>query len=214
MATRVVILAPFRLYREAWQALLTGQANVTVSAAVGDSSEIPAWPDAQQPVTVLVDVPAPTPALVAQVRTAAPAAGVLFLVPAYDLSEVVGLLQMGAAGAVIRDASLGDLVSAIIAAGRGEVVLPPAIAAAALKALAHGGPAGDTLAEPLSERETEVLGLLGKGHTNKEIAQALFLSVRTVEAHLRSIFGKLGVRSRTEAALWAVRQGHGPPGAA
>ena len=64
---------------------------------------------------------------------------------------------------------------------------------------------------PLSERETEVLRLLAQGHTNKDIAQALILSVRTVEAHLRNIFAKLGVNSRTEAALWAVQHGYGAP---
>ena len=58
-------------------------------------------------------------------------------------------------------------------------------------------------------QETEVLGLLARGLTNKDIAQSLMLSVRTVEAHLRSIFGKLAVGSRTEAALWAVRHGYG-----
>ncbi len=210
MSTRVVVLAPFRLHRDAWDALLSGQPGVTMVAAVGEISEIPAMPDAQQPVTVLVDVAVPAAALAAQIRTAAPAAGLLFLVPAYDLPEVVGLLQAGATGCVSRDGSLADLVRAVVAAGRGEVVLPPAIAAQALKALAHGQPTDDTLVEPLSEREAEVLRLLGAGHTNKEIAQTLFLSVRTVEAHLRNVFGKLGVRSRTEAALWAVRHGRSP----
>ncbi len=212
MPTRVVILAPFRLHRDAWEALLSGRAGVSVLAAVGDSSEIPHVADAQQPVTVLVDVPAPPASLVAEIQAASPAAGVLFLVPDYALPEVVTLLQTGAAGCLARDVSSADLVRAIVAAGRGEIVLPPTIAAQALKTLAHGRPAEGTLVEPLSERETEVLRLLGAGHTNKEIAQSLFLSVRTVEAHLRNIFGKLGVRSRTEAALWAIRHGHGPPG--
>jgi DNA-binding NarL/FixJ family response regulator len=66
------------------------------------------------------------------------------------------------------------------------------------------------LIESLSEREVEVLKFLAQGLTNKDIAQTLFLSVRTVEAHLRNIFGKLGVRSRTEAALWANKHGYGP----
>ena len=64
--------------------------------------------------------------------------------------------------------------------------------------------------EGLTARERETLALLAQGMTNKDIAQSLILSVRTVEAHLRNIFGKLGVRARTEAALWATKHGYGP----
>ena len=67
--------------------------------------------------------------------------------------------------------------------------------------------------EPLSERETEVLQLLAQGHSNKELAQALSLSEKTVKTHVSNILGKLGVPSRTQAALYAVRVGLVPPGA-
>ena len=102
---------------------------------------------------------------------------------------------------------MSALARAIIAAGRGEIVLPPSIATQALLALARGEPLESDLIEPLTDREVEVLRLLGQGLTNKDIAQTLILSVRTVDAHLRSIFAKLGVRSRTEAALWMVKHG-------
>jgi DNA-binding NarL/FixJ family response regulator len=105
---------------------------------------------------------------------------------------------------------VAELARAIIAVGRGEIALPPSIAGRALAALARGESVGGSLIEPLSERESEVVQLLAQGLTNKDIAQTLFLSVRTVEAHLRNIFGKLGVRSRTEAALWATKHGYGP----
>jgi DNA-binding NarL/FixJ family response regulator len=78
-------------------------------------------------------------------------------------------------------------------------------------ALAQGKPDERKIIAPLSERETDVLRLLAQGYTNKDIAQTLFLSVRTVEAHLRSIFAKLDVSSRTEAALWAVQHGYSSP---
>lgn len=112
-------------------------------------------------------------------------------------------------GCISRNDSVSDLARAIIAVGRGEIALSPHIAARALAAMARGVTIGGGLIEPLSEREIEVLRLLGQGLTNKDIAQTLIVSVRTVEAHLRSIFGKLGVRSRTEAALWAIRHGYG-----
>jgi DNA-binding NarL/FixJ family response regulator len=158
---------------------------------------------------ILVDQSAPSPDLARQLKAAAPNAGLIFLVGSYELSEIISLLQAGANGCIARDGTVGDLARAVLAAGRGELVLPPAIAARALMVLARGRPTTDTLIEPLSDREGEVLRLLASGHTNKDIAQALLISVRTVEAHLSGTYGKLGVRSRTEAVLWAVRHGYG-----
>ena len=134
----------------------------------------------------------------------------LFLVQSDDLAEIVPLLQAGATGFVSRNDSVGDLVRAIVAAGRGELVLPSTLAARALTALARGESVGSHPTEALSQRETEVVRLLGQGLTNKDIAQTLILSVRTVETHLHNIYGKLGVCSRTEAALWAVKRGYEP----
>ena len=105
---------------------------------------------------------------------------------------------------------MGDLARAIIAAGRGELVLPQSVSGRALAALTRGVVIRADLVEPLSKREVEVLHYLAGALTNKDIAQTLFLSVRTVEAHLRNIYGKLGVDTRTEAAIWAVRNGYGP----
>ena len=160
--------------------------------------------------TILIDLPTPQPEIAHRFRTLAPGCGSLFLVTSFELSIVLPLLQAGATGFISRDATVGDLARAIIAAGRGEIVLPPEIAVQSLMALAQGQPVEKEMVAPLSERETEVLRLLAQGLTNKDIAQALILSVRTVEAHLRGIFAKLGVSSRTEAALWAVQHGYSP----
>jgi len=210
MPTHLVMLSPAALNREAWRALLSTQPDIVVYNLVVDASNLAAALPSGQPTTLLVDLPAPQLELARQVKLLAPEAGVLFLVQSYDLAEIVPLLQAGATGFVSRNDSVGDLVRAIVAAGRGELVLPSSIAARALTALARGESVGSNPVEALSERETEVLRLLGQGFTNKDIAQTLILSVRTVEAHLRNIYGKLGVRSRTEAALWAVRHGYGP----
>lgn len=206
---RVVIYASATLHRDAWRALLTGQPGIVAAAAVGEIVDIAGLVDGK-PTALLVDTPAPDADVARRLRAAAPEWGLLWLVPAYDLSPIVDLLHAGATGVISRDEPVGNLVRALIAAGRGEVVLPPVIATKALAALAHGGHPTGELVEPLSEREAEVLRLLAQGSTNKDIAQAMMLSVRTVEAHLRNIYGKLGVRSRTEAALWAVRHGYGP----
>lgn len=210
LPTRLIIMASATLYRAAWQALLSPQPDILVAGAVGDVSQIAALLELGQPATVLFDLPSPQPTLAHQLKTIIPDLGLLFLVDSYELEQVLPLLQAGVTGCISRDVSVAELARAIIAVGRGEIALPPSIAGRALAALARGESVGSSLIEPLSERENEVVQLLAQGLTNKDIAQTLFLSVRTVEAHLRNIFGKLGVRSRTEAALWATKHGYGP----
>ena len=208
--THLIIFAPAMLHRAAWHALLSTQPDIVVVGAVGDVTEVADLLQADRPTAVLIDLPNPRPEVARALKSTVPTTGLLFLVASYDLAEILPLLQAGALGCVSRDASVGDLARALIAVGRGELALPPSIAARALAALARGEPVAAGLRAPLSERETEVLRLLAYGLTNKDIAQTLFISVRTVEAHLRNIYGKLGVRSRTEAALWAMRHGYGP----
>jgi NarL family two-component system response regulator LiaR len=101
-----------------------------------------------------------------------------------------------------------ELAQALIAVGRGEIVLPPELASNVMMALARGGSQPKETVEPLTDREQEVITLLAQGLTNKDIAQSLFLSVRTIEAHLRNVYSKLDITSRTEAVLWAVQHGY------
>jgi VCBS repeat-containing protein len=156
-----------------------------------------------------VDIPGIQIDLVNQLRLALPDSGLLFLVDSYDLKEIVSLLRAGATGFMAHDATVANLARAIIAVGRGEIVLPPEMATQALLALARGEEVQEEISVSLTDREQDVLNLLAQGHTNKDIAQTLFLSVRTVEAHLRNIYGKLSVASRTEAAIWAVNHDYG-----
>ena len=170
-------------------------------------AHLAAFSQTDRPTSVLIDLPVPQLDVIKSLKESRSTFGLLVLVHSYDLAEIISLLKAGATGCVSRDATVSDLARAIIAAGRGEIVLPPSIATQALLALARGEPLEASPIEPLTEREVDVLRLLGQGLTNKDIAQTLILSVRTVDAHLRSIFAKLGVRSRTEAALWVVKHG-------
>ena len=206
--TQVYIFALANLKREAWRALLSDQPGLTVAGLIQDVSELGALSPVTQPVALLADLSPSKADEAQQLHTAAPDLGLLFLVDTYALTEILPLLRAGVTGCLSRDASIGDLARALTAVGRGEIALPPEIAGRALASLTRGDPIDQPLIEPLSERETEVIRLLAQGLTNKDIAQTLILSVRTVEAHLRNIFGKLGVRSRTEAALWAIKHGY------
>ena len=208
--THLIILAAVRLHRAAWRALLDEQPGIVIIDAIGDAEQIVPLSQSGQPTAVLMDLPSPLPSLAQRLKEIDPHLGLLFLVDSYELDQILPLLQAGATGCISRDEPVAELARAIIAVGRGEIALPATITGRALAAMARGETVGETLIEPLSDRETEVLRLLAQGQTNKDMAQTLILSVRTIEAHLRNIFGKLGVTSRTEAALWATKHGYGP----
>jgi DNA-binding NarL/FixJ family response regulator len=210
--TDLIILTRATLYQEAWRALLSGQPGIEVIGTVSQSQDLHRFVSQNhQPITILIDLALPDPAVAHQIKEITPTPGLLFLVDVYDLAEMVTLLQAGAAGCLNREATVADLSRGIIAAGRGEIVLPSEWATKALVALARGEVGGKRpSSSTLTEREQDVLGLLAQGMTNKDIAQSLFLSVRTIEAHLRNIYGKLAVATRTEAVLWAVQHGYKP----
>ncbi|MCO6450742.1 MAG: response regulator transcription factor [Caldilineales bacterium] len=208
-AIQVVILTQAALHRAAWRALLSAQPDIEIVGTAAENEATASLFEAGRPATVLADIHGLTPAFVRELVERSKPAGILALVVSYELAEILPLLRAGALGCISGDASVADLARAIIAVGRGELSLPPDVAGRALAALARGETPGATLIEPLTGREKETLALLARGYSNKDIAQSLFLSVRTVEAHLRNIYGKLAVRSRTEAALWAVQQGYG-----
>ena len=123
--------------------------------------------------------------------------------------KVQAALAAGASGYVLKDADADEVASAIRAAHRGEMHLAPAAARELTKALRL--PVPDPDAEPLTERERQVLTLVAEGASNQDIAQALFISERTARTHVSNILMKIGVRSRTQAALWAIREGLASP---
>jgi DNA-binding NarL/FixJ family response regulator len=144
-----------------------------------------------------------------QIKARHPATAVLILT-AYDNDQyILALLEAGAAGYLLKNVSGKDLVNAIRAVYAGEAVLHPTIAQ---KVFSKFGTSGRESAETeqmseVSEREMEILRLAAKGMSNQDIAARLFLSRRTVQAHLGNIFRKMDVGSRTEAVLQALRKG-------
>ena len=117
-------------------------------------------------------------------------------------SRVHAALEAGAAGYLLKDADADEVSAAIRAAYRGELHLDPAIAR---RLMAGALPEGSAAA--MTARELEVLRLIGAGKANKEIASSLAISERTARTHVSNILRKLGLHSRTQAALWAVREG-------
>ncbi len=189
------------LWRLGLQALLNGQpsvGNVTQSSQPTNYSTLSD--------VVLLDG-GQTDAFLPQLTAHFPATHILIIADQLSPSSVMQWMGQGAQGCIDRNASLPDLLSAIRQIATGEVSLPPPVAVQLVAQIARQSPPTDApLSEPLSAREQEVLSLLAQGLSNKAIAQRLYLSVRTVEGHLANIYGKLGVHSRTEAALFAVQQ--------
>jgi DNA-binding NarL/FixJ family response regulator len=118
--------------------------------------------------------------------------------------RVHAALEAGASGYLLKDADADEVARAVRAAHRGELQLDPAVARRLMTSLRV---ARDDPTAELTSRALEVLRLVGAGKTNKEIATELVISERTARTHVSHILGKLGLRSRTQAALWAVREG-------
>lgn len=129
----------------------------------------------------------------------------------YDTgSDVLPAIEAGATGYLLKDALQEDLFRAVRSAARGEAVLSPSVATRLLdqmRSSAAGSTAGGAQAEPVSPRELEVLGLIARGGTNREIAARLFISEATVKSHLLHIYAKLGVNDRAAAVAAAFDRG-------
>jgi len=148
-----------------------------------------------------------------ELRATMPEVEVVAVTSLIDQSRVQAALEAGASGYLIKDAAPEELALAIRAAQRGEVHLDAAVARRLMESLSARDAAPDPFGE-LSERELEILRLIAEGHANKEIARRLVISERTARTHVSNILRKLGLSSRTQAALLAVREGlAGPPAA-
>ncbi|MFW6117896.1 MAG: response regulator [Chloroflexota bacterium] len=206
----VLIADDHPLVREALHRALEGEEDIEVVAEVGDGEEAVKFASELKPNVAVMDIVMPKLngiEATRKIKESAPDTAILVLT-AYDDDEyVLGLLDAGAAGYLLKSARGRDLVGAIRAIRSGESVLHPKIIAKLLKR-ATTAPAGKHKASDLlSERESEILNLVTSGMSNKEIAEKLFLSQRTIKAHLTNIFNKLNVASRSEAIVKGLQWG-------
>lgn len=195
--------------RKGTRELLEGESDMQVLGEAGSGEEALAQARALAPDVILMDVSMPgmngieaTKAIKAE----QPGVGVLVLTSYDDDAYVFALLEAGAAGYLLKNASEDDLLGAVRAVAAGESALHPSIARKVLErfsVVSNPTPPEDDL----SPRELEVLRVAASGRTNKEIARDLDISPRTVQVHLANIFSKIGVGSRTEAVLHGIKRG-------
>ncbi|MFF5076344.1 response regulator [Actinoplanes sp. NPDC000266] len=203
--TRVLIVDDQALFREALAVLLGVVDGLEVAGEAGNGDEALTQVARTSPDVVLMDLRMPVLdgiEATRRIRSAHPGTQVIALTTFDDDADVFAALRAGAVGYLLKDVSSERLVEAVRAAHRGESVLQPSVAAKVVATFARAA-APQPPADPLSDRETEVLRLLAEGRSNREIAAALFLAEGTVKNHVTNVLGKLGVRDRTQAALRA-----------
>jgi DNA-binding NarL/FixJ family response regulator len=209
---RVLLADDHVLVRQGTRELVEQAGDIEVVAEAGTGKEAVELAAACIPDVVVMDISMPELdgiEATRQIKAQNPGVAVLVLTAYDDDQYVFALLEAGAAGYLLKDVQAGELVRAIKSVHAGESILHPAIARKVINrfARAAGRPSDEELIEPLTSREMEVLKLAAKGMTNREIADKLVISVRTVQVHLSNIFGKMGVGSRTEAVLLALKKG-------
>jgi DNA-binding NarL/FixJ family response regulator len=209
---RLVIADDHGVVRAGLEQLLATFDDVEVVGAASDGSEAAELCAERQPDVVLMDLEMPGVDGIEATRRigeVSPDTQVVVLTSFSDRERILRALDAGAVGYVLKDAAPKELAEAIRAAARGESPLDPKAARALLTARREPSPT-----DQLSQRELEVLAMVAEGMPNKLISRRLGISEKTVKAHLTSVFRTIGVTDRTQAALWAQRNGVGPGGSA
>ena len=210
---RVVIAEDERLTREMLGRLLTLEDDMEVVGSAADGAKALSVVRAQKPDVLLTDIGMPEVTgiqLTDLLRREMPAVGVVILTIYNDDERVFAAIKAGARGYVLKDSPPEETIAAVRAVARGEALLHPSLVGRVLLEfgrIATQKAADNAVFAELTDREREVLTEIGKGRRNKEIADALFISEKTVKNHISNIFAKLEVNSRAEAALLAARQG-------
>lgn len=205
MAIRILLVDDHSVVRQGLRMFLSLDPELEVIGEAADGAEAIEAARRLQPDVVLMDLLMPVMdgiTATGALRRELPDIEVIALTSVLEDTSVIGAVRAGAIGYLLKDTRADELCRAIKAAAGGQVQLSPQAAARLMREVrAPESP------EALTERETEVLQLLAQGKANKEIASSLTIGEKTVKTHVSNILAKLGVQSRTQAALYAVRAG-------
>ena len=206
---RVLLVDDHAILRKGIRALLSTEPDIEVVGEAGDGAEALAQAEVLQPDVILMDLVMPNMdgiTATQQVTTRQPGARVLVLTSFVADDKVFPAIKAGALGYILKDTGPDELVRAIRQVHRGEPTLEPEIARKVLFELAQSSEQAPT-PDPLTGRELEVLRLIAQGKSNREIAEDLVLAEVTVRTHVSNILSKLHLANRTQAALYALKEG-------
>jgi NarL family two-component system response regulator LiaR len=206
---RVLIADDHAIVRKGIRALLSVKPEIEVIGEAEDGAEAVAQAQALRPDVILMDLVMPEMdgiEATRQILEHQPGTHILVLTSFAADDKVFPAIKAGALGYLLKDSGPEDLVRAIHHVYRGEPSLEPSIARKVLYELSHP-PQEPLTPDPLTERELDVLRLIAQGRSNREIAGQLVITEMTVRAHVSNILGKLHLASRTQAALYALREG-------
>lgn len=211
---KVLIADDHRVVREGLAAILKTKENIVVVGEAQDGQEAVQKASSLMPDVILMDVSMPRMNGVEatrQIKRESPHVGIIALTMYDEQQYIFDLVRAGATGYLLKDTDSAQIVAAIRAVYRGESLIHPSVASKILAEFSllaqKKGKKPSWVEHDLSEREITVLKLVAEGKTNKEIANALDLSEKTVKNHVRNIFHKLQVYDRTQAAILAIRKG-------
>jgi DNA-binding NarL/FixJ family response regulator len=210
---RVLIVDDHEIVREGLQTLLSEESDFEVIGTAGDGAAAVSLAEAQKPDVILMDLVMPELGGIEATRRICsnnPTAHVLVLTTFADDQRVREAIQAGAIGYLLKDVLKADLLRALRDAALGRPSLHPEVQQHLMQAVAGKTPSSQEKTFPhvtLTEREAGILRLIAEGRSNKEIAAALYLTEGTVKGYVSTIFDKLGVEDRTQAALYAVKHG-------
>lgn len=211
---RVLIADDHPVVREGLRGLIETEPGMELVGEAADGWETVQKVRALKPDVILLDLLMPRMdgiAAIPEILRNSPEARILVVTSFAEDERIIGAIKAGALGYLLKDSSPRDLLQAVRDVSRGEAPLPPTIARKLIRELNRPQVEPHTSEEPLTAREREVLILVARGLSNQQIADTLMVSERTVRCHVSTILHKLHLSSRTQAALYAVREGLARP---